>query len=377
MISATLMWREGSEGTVVAMTDSGGRPRAPRPSLCIVNYNGARFLEATIEAALAEADGFGELLLVDNGSDDDSLAIAARFPTLRVIALGENRGAGAVRNAAIRAAASDLIMLVDSDVRLVPGCTARLTEALARRPDASVAMPRILYDFDRRLVQYDGADFHYLGLQSIRHRDVPAAGLDDAVREIGSVITACVLVDRRTTGLDPFDEDFFIYLEDHDFGVRIRSRGYTLLSVPAARCLHAEGTPGLSIRALGAYSKLRVFCLIRNRWQFIAKNYEARTLLLVGPMFAVYEASQLIAVVKKGWFGEWARALGWMVRHAPDIFRRRREVQTRRTRSDRALLAGGPIPFREELVTGPTERWGREALDGLVSLYWQWVGPLV
>ncbi len=103
-----------------------GRPEAgAKPSLCVVNYNGARFLSRTLEAALVDANGVAEILLVDNGSEDESLAIAARYPGVRIIALGENRGASAVRNAALREAASDLVLLVDSDVIVAPGCPGR------------------------------------------------------------------------------------------------------------------------------------------------------------------------------------------------------------------------------------------------------------
>ncbi|MGH7541956.1 MAG: hypothetical protein ACRELC_13235, partial [Gemmatimonadota bacterium] len=122
---------------------------------------------------------------------------------------------------------------------------------------------------------------------------------------------------------------------------------------------------------------MRVLCLIRNRWQFILKNYSLRTLLLLSPILLVYELAQFVAVVKKGWLREWLRALGWTLRHLPEIVRKRREIQRRRTRSDRALFTDGPIPFRDELIAGALERRGRQTLEGLASLYWRWVGRFV
>lgn len=352
------------------------RPGRVRPSLCIVNYNGAAFLRATLEAAVGQRDRFHEILLVDNDSNDDSLAIAAGFPDVTAIPLGENRGASAVRNAALGRAGSDLVLLLDSDVRLAPGCADRLVTALAER-EAAIAMPRVLYEADQATVQYAAADWHFIGLQIIEPKDVADTAVSNRVREIGSVITACCLVDRTKVGREPFDEDFFIYLEDHDFGARARLQGYDVLSVPAARCFHSEGTPGLSIRALGAYSSRRVFCLIRNRWQFIAKNYSGRSLFVLAPLFVLYEAAQLGMILRKGWFREWAGALGWMARNAPSVLARRREIQAARVRSDRELMVGGRIPFRDELTAGSVERRAREALNRVVNSYWRFAGRLV
>lgn len=354
-------------------------PAARKPSLCVVNYNGATFLDSTLRAALDQAESLTEVLLIDGGSTDESLEIVeGRFPSVRVIRLDENRGPAVSRNVALREAASDLVVLVDSDVSLAPDCVDRLVEALREHPNAAVAMPRVLYAGDQGRIQYDGADHHFLGLMSLHNRDVPLSESGSEVRPIGSVVTACVLVDRSRMSLpEPFDESFFIYFEDHDFAVRIRAAGQEILSVPQAECYHAEGTPGLSIRALGRYTSMRVFCLIRNRWLFILKNYSVRSLILLAPVFFVYEGAQVAVVVRKGWLKEWLRAVGSIAVSLPSILRKRRQIQKSRKRPDRGLFTDGPIPFRDELLAGALERRGKRALEAIASVYWQKVARLV
>ena len=79
---------------------------------------------------------------------------------------------------------------------------------------------------DRGLIQYDGPHNHFLGLMSFHHQDVPLVAEDHELREICSLVSACFLVDRtRLPDPEPFDEAFFIYMEDHDFGVRLRMLG--------------------------------------------------------------------------------------------------------------------------------------------------------
>jgi hypothetical protein len=100
-------------------------------------------------------------------------------------------------------------------------------------------------------------------------------------------------------------------------------------------------------------------------------------LLLLSPLLLGYELVQLAGVIRKGWFTEWARAVGWMVGHAPDVIRRRRRVQNDRSRPDGELMVGGRIPFRRELATGSFEGHALGALEAVASGYWRRIGPLV
>jgi len=350
-----------------------------KPTLCVVNYNGARHMARTLGSAVALADRFEEILLVDNASTDESLEIARRdFPAVRIIETGDNQGPGRARNIGLEAARSDRVLVIDNDVVLAADCASRLEAALATDPEAAIAAPRVVYADRPGLIQYDGADAHFLGLMILENADVPVAEADSRIRRTGSVVSCAFMVDRRRLpDAAPFDPAFFIYLEDHDFGLRMRALGAEIVSVPEAICYHGEGTAGLSIRAVGSYSSMRVFCLIRNRWQLILKNYRWRTILVLAPFFLLYELAQLAIVVKKGWWREWGRAAAWIVSNRRGIMARRREVQRRRQRGDRALLKGGAIPFRVELSTGSVERFMRRALDSMASLYWRGAERLI
>lgn len=360
-------------------TKSGATPPAGptgqvvRPTFCMINFNGEEVLRDSLAAASAQAHLFGEMLLVDNGSTDGSTALVEReFPSVRVVRLAENGGPGAARNAGFREARSDLILFVDNDVSLAPGCLERLVEAFASEPGAAVAMPAVIYAHDRQRIQYAGAGSHYLGLMTLHQQDQLLENADRSVRRVASVVTCAFLVDRsRLRGEEPFDESFFYQMEDHDFGVRMRARGFAVLAVPAAVVFHGKGTAGMTVRRTGEYAPIRVYCLIRNRWLFLLKNYAGRTLLVLTPMLLVYEAAQLAMALKKGWTGEWARAARWVVAHRRQIAAERRRVQAMRRLPDRELLENGPVPFRDELARGRIERLGRRALDMLATTYWK------
>jgi hypothetical protein len=339
---------------------------------CVVNYNGEPFLDSTLTALLRDGYPFAEVLLVDNASPDASVALVReRFPSVRILQLGENRGPAAARNAGWRAAACDLILFLDNDVALEPGCTSELLRALGAKPGAAVATPRILYAERPDTIQYDGGECHFLGLMALPNADRPVASAPAATREIDSMISACFLADRGRLGAaGPFDDDFFIYLEDHDFGLRTRLAGHSMLSVPTARCRHGAGTPGLSLRATGRYTRMRVLCMIRNRWLILLKDYSARTLVVLSPLLLVYEIFQLAACLKKGWVKEWLEVASFVGRRRGHILQQRRAVQASRRTADRQVLRGGPIPFTDRLARGVLERTGQRFLNGLASGYW-------
>ena len=114
------------------------KPDTQTASLVIPNWNGRDLLERFLPswiAAIANHPG-SEIIVVDNGSDDGSAEwIAANYPQVRVLALKENLGFGGGSNAGFQAAQNDIVVLLNSDMRVEPDFLAPLLEGFA---DAAV-----------------------------------------------------------------------------------------------------------------------------------------------------------------------------------------------------------------------------------------------
>jgi glycosyltransferase involved in cell wall biosynthesis len=107
----------------------------PLVSIIIPCYNAGPWLAPTIESALAQTWPQKELIVVDDGSTDESLAIARSFASLGVIVVAQaNRGQGAACNHGLRVARGEFIKFLDADDLLSPGMIERQVGALADRP---------------------------------------------------------------------------------------------------------------------------------------------------------------------------------------------------------------------------------------------------
>lgn len=112
----------------------------PLVSIIIPCHNAALWLAATLESALAQTWPQKEIILVDDGSTDDSLTIARQYEQRGVTVFSQpNRGASAARNAGLRAAHGDFLQFLDADDLLTPGKIGAQIELLSSKPAGTLA----------------------------------------------------------------------------------------------------------------------------------------------------------------------------------------------------------------------------------------------
>lgn len=121
------------------------RPMNPTPLVSIVTpvYNQAEYLEATMRSVLVQDYPALEYIVIDDGSSDDSLAVAQRvaaeFPGRVTVLTQANSGQAATLNRGWGLARGEILGYLSSDDRLLPQAVFRMVEALQARADASVA----------------------------------------------------------------------------------------------------------------------------------------------------------------------------------------------------------------------------------------------
>jgi GT2 family glycosyltransferase len=245
----------------------------PRPAVVIPNWNGRRWLPECLAALAAQTVAPSQVIVVDNGSDDDSVSyLRSEHPSVRVIGLQTNTGFAHAANVGIHAACSPFVALVNTDAILSPDWTERMAAVLDRYAGAGSATGKMLVLDNPGEVDDAGDVLRRDGACEQRgrfHRD------DGSLDEPGEVFGACAgaALYRRDAVLDlgGFDERLFAYLEDVDLAVRLQLAGWRCRYEPAV-ALHAGGGSG------AALARGHLYLVQRNTLVLVARYFPWRWL---------------------------------------------------------------------------------------------------
>ena len=224
-----------------------------RVSAVIVSFNTREHLLRCVASLETHASLPMEVIVVDNGSHDGSVAaLRAAHPDVRVLENGANLGFAAACNRGLREARAPYCLLINSDAEVCPGAVAALAAVLDEQPEVGIAGPRTVGPDGGPQVSF-GPDL--TPLAEWRQRRLVVAlreGKAAAVREVVAlsaleqepvwVSGSCLLA--RKTALDAvggLDERFFLYEEDVDLCLRAGRAGWGVLFTPAAEVVHHLG----------------------------------------------------------------------------------------------------------------------------------------
>ncbi len=231
---------------------------APALRAIVVTHNSAEPLPVCLRTLQPQlADVGGELVVVDNGSHDDSVAIARRHGAT-VVEVGRNVGFAAGCNLGAQGAAADLLVLVNPDAQLDDGCLRGLLEVRGRHCSAGPIGGRArLADggHDARAVlgrpRLRGALFFALGLDAPfrgsrwidpEHGPRSLPDHDGDVVPVEAVSGAVMAVPRDLwSRLQGFDERYYLYGEDVDLCLRASAIGWNPVVAGAAGYTHVGG----------------------------------------------------------------------------------------------------------------------------------------
>lgn len=179
------------------------------------------------------------MVVVDNGSSDDSLARAREAkPEAEALALDENLGFGRALNRAVREVEGDPIVFLNNDVDCEPGFLAELTAALT--PEVDMVAGVLLQEDRPDRIDSAGVVVERRTLMGFDYlHGEPVAKLEGAPPPLGPCGGAALFRRAAFESLGGFDEEIFIYLEDVDLTLRAAAAGIRCGLARGARALHA------------------------------------------------------------------------------------------------------------------------------------------
>jgi glycosyltransferase involved in cell wall biosynthesis len=241
-------------------------------------HNAERYIAASVRSALAAGIPEVEVLVVDDGSTDQTAAAVHAIPDPRitVISIAASGGPSRPRNIGIGQARAPYVSLLDADDLLKPGKLAASVAALERCPSAGFAFG----DYEK--IDQDGKIFessvlraypHFRAIESQTTGEgwhlIPQRALSWGLLHENFIGTSGVVLRRELAlAVGLFDEAIF-FGEDADFWFRLAHRADALYceSIGHSYRVHSAGLSGASAPSRNAASRIRVLSREQSRWR--------------------------------------------------------------------------------------------------------------
>jgi GT2 family glycosyltransferase len=334
----------------------------PKVSILIPVWNGRDQLKMVLSSLREQAFQDFDVTVIDNGSTDGTASyLTEEWPEVRVVPLPENVGFAAAANRGIERTTGEHIAFLNDDMEMDAEWVGELAAELDRDPGLGMVTSKVMYDHDRTLIYQAGHEYYTYGLCATRGANEVDAGQYD-LRLPSAAGTGAGSMYRRAAieRAGGFDEDYFMYCEDVDLGLRVLLAGYRGLYLPEPVAYHVAGAK------TGKTPEMPRRMLYRNQLITLVKDVPRSILWSALPKALMYLHHQYKAERANGSPEVALKAYGEFLRTLPRTLRKRRrvlarsEISTAELRSTMRVEYPFPTRFRRL-----AERWeaSRERSD--------------
>ncbi|MCB0760375.1 MAG: glycosyltransferase family 2 protein [Flavobacteriales bacterium] len=262
-----------------------------RIAVAILNWNGLKYLQQFLPSVVENSPD-AEVWIIDNGSDDDSLAwVRASQPSVLIHENGKNLGFAQGYNAGLKYIEADYFVLLNSDVEVTPNWIQPVISTMKQH--AFVACQPKIMDFNQKeRFEYAGAAGGYMDKDGfafcagrIFYQFEEDLGQYDSSREVFWASGAALFIEadkwREIGGLDT---DFFAHMEEIDLCWRLKNRGYSIGYCPDAQVYHVGGGTLHQINPFKTYLNFRnnLYLLTKNHFESSLASKLLKRLVLDG-----------------------------------------------------------------------------------------------
>jgi len=306
-------------------------------SIIICNYNGKEFLNNCLNSLLLQTYKNYEVLLVDNGSTDDSINFTRiNFPWVKIIQNCKNYGFAEGNNIGVKYAKGDYLIFLNNDTESDPRWLEKMVDIVQSIPLIGVVGCKVLNAYCKGIIDSFGFNCDIYGFpQAVGYREKDGKEYQDT-KEVFAAAGSSLLIKRDVVEkVGCFDPEYFVLSEDLDLCWRARLSGYRVLVTPLARIYHkAAGT----LDSLGR-RRIRYFSE-RNTLRTLIKNYTGITLLKILPRYFVLLFVEILFFILTG---KLHLALAdikaglWNIKNFNDTWQQHREIQRVRVVDDATI----------------------------------------
>ncbi len=344
--------------------------KRPLVSCIVVTYNSAKYIQACLKALQKVTYPNLEILVVDNGSSDETLKLVKSFGSkIKLYLNPENGGYAGGHTFGIQKARGEYFFLLNPDTTVTVKFLEPLVTAMESDSQRAACQPLVYLAQSPNEINLSGKVTHYLGFDWLRDYQ------SKKVRPSGEIISfggAGILL--RATALEKvggFDSTYFMYYEDGDLSWRLRLNGFKLWYCAESVVYHDyKFVPDEQNQT----STQKLFWAERNRLYTCFKNYELSTICLVVPMLLLIETGLLCFLAAKGLLKAKLNSYISLWRARKNLAIARKQVQLLRTVTDRGVMNDFETEINFSLFHHPLITY---VLNPILFLYWQLIWPLI
>lgn len=262
-------------------------------SVVIVTHNSEAHIKKSLECLLRDQAGPEEIIVIDNSSTDNTIAIVEEMGIQPVI-LEENLGFAYGCNYGAPLARNEIIAFLNPDTEPVAGWLPPLLKVI-QKSEIGAAMPIMDLTHSPGHWFTSGSALTYLGFAWSTHTGEKIS--TNLVEQEVPFPSGAAFVIRSSIfqHLGGFRYEYFLYMEDVDLGWRLRLMGLKSAQVPESRVSHDY-----------QYDRheRKMFYLERNRLRMVLANYRPLTLVLLAPALLAAELAVIVISIRHGWIDQ-------------------------------------------------------------------------
>jgi len=316
---------------------------SPKVSVVIPVWNGREHLSMVLGSLREQTTEDFDVTVVDNGSTDGTLAyLEADWPEVRAVSLPQNIGYAGGASRGVEATTGEHVAFLNDDMELEPEWIERLAAELDGDPQLGVVTSKVMFDHDRTVIYQAGYEFYTYGWCSTRGvHEVDHGQYDARLPSVGGTGAGSIYRRAAIERAGGFDDDYFMYCEEVDLGLRVLMAGYTGLYVPEPVAYHVAGAK------TGKTPEMPRRLLYRNQLITLVKDVPWTILWRALPKVLLYLHHQYRVERTNGSARVALDAYAGFLKMLPGTLRKRRRILRRRsiTVADYRSMMRSDYPF--------------------------------
>lgn len=245
-------------------------------SIITVNYNAALSTIKLVDSIMGVLKNnllVWEIIVVDNGSEKEDVALLEGLKEVRLIKNRDNLGFAGGNNCGMDLSQGEYVMLLNNDTQLKTDIFTPLIGFFTENKSVGAVSPKIVYDSAPYLIQYAGYDMcnsNLFNIKSTHHGEAESEVEDIAVKTPFVHGAAVMFRGSMIKKVGLIREDYFLYFEELDYSLRVAQAGYEVWYYPFVKVFHNAS----HTTSRNSYAK--IYYNSRNRLYLASNNLKGK-----------------------------------------------------------------------------------------------------